>query len=83
MVTEANTTTEAPDAIGADLPEFLGCREAAAMLRVSLRTLHRFRIEGGGPAYFVFGGRIAYTRADLAAWAAACRDRTTASAGIP
>ena len=80
---EENTTTEAPAVIDAELPEFLGCREAAAMLRVSLRTLHRFRIGGGGPAYFSFGGRIAYTRADLAAWAAACRDRTIASAGIP
>ena len=80
---ETNTRIGAPVAIRADFPEFIRLREAAAMLRVSARTLDRYRSAGGGPAYFAFGHRIVYERADLAAWAAGRRCRDTASAGTP
>ena len=55
------------------LPEFVKTREAAAILRVSTESLRRYRIRGGGPAYYVFGTSIVYALADLADWAAGQR----------
>ena len=79
-VTKTVTRTETRAATGAALPEFLRPHEAAAILRVSASTLNRYRITGEGPAYFGLGNRIAYSRADLAKWAAARRSWTTAHA---
>lgn len=73
-------TTEAHAAKDAVPPEFLRPREAAAILRLSVRTLADYRTKGGGPGYFVLGKRIAYARTDLAKWAAARRCRNTAHA---
>ena len=69
---------EAPN--GATLFEFLRPREAAALLRLSVRTLDGYRFTGTGPAYYRFGNRAVYARGDLARWAAARRYRTTAEA---
>ena len=74
------TRTEARAATGAVLPEFLRSHEAAAVLRLSVRTLGGYRTKGGGPAYFVMGKHVAYARTDLAKWAAARRCRNTAQA---
>ena len=78
---KTNSRTEirgTPDAV---LREFIRPREAAAILRVSVRFLDRCRVRGGGPAYFNFGNRIVYARGDLAGWAAARRYRHTAETG--
>ena len=61
----------------ADSP-YMTCREAAAFLRLSPRSLDRWRVSGEGPAFRKFGGRVRYTRADLEAWADA-RWRTSTS----
>ena len=53
-----------------EAPAFLTARQAAAFLSLSRRTLDRYRYSGSGPAFHRFGGRIAYARADLEAWAA-------------
>ena len=79
-VTKKVTRTETRAATGALLPEFLRSHEAAANLRLSVRTFDIYRSKGGGPAYFVFGNHVAYARTDLAKWAAARRSRTTAHA---
>jgi len=79
-VTETVTRTETRAATGAALPEFLRTHEAAAILRLSVRTLDSYRSRGGGPAYFLFGTHVAYARTDLAKWAAARRSWTTAHA---
>ena len=79
-VTKTVTRTETRSATGAVLPEFLRSREAAVILRLSVRTLDDYRSKGGGPAYFVFGNHVAYARTDLAKWAAARRSWTTAHA---
>ena len=50
---------------------FLIQPEAAAYLRVSERTLERWRVEGGGPLFRRFGRRIVYARGDLEEWAEA------------
>jgi hypothetical protein len=43
--------------------------EAAELLRISARTLERFRLEGRGPQFRAFGRRRLYAKADLIAWA--------------
>jgi hypothetical protein len=51
--------------------EFLIEKEAAAFLRVSPRSLQRWRTTGGGPEFTRLGGkRIGYRRSVLAAWTA-------------
>ena len=46
-------------------------RDAARLVGLSVRTMQRYRDNGGGPAYIVLGDRrVAYQRSDLAAWIA-------------
>lgn len=61
--------------------EYMGTREAAALLRLSPRTLDRYRVTGEGPAFHKFGTRIRYARADLDAWAAERRRTSTSDDG--
>ena len=49
---------------------YLSTRSAAAYLGLSPRTLDRYRVSGGGPDFYRFGGRILYRQADLEHWAA-------------
>ena len=46
----------------------LTTREAGNFLRLSKRTLYRYRVSGHGPVYYKFGNRIRYRLADLVAW---------------
>ena len=52
---------------------YLTQREAAKFLRLSTRTLERYRIDGSGPRFVRTSrrGRILYARGELAAWAEA------------
>lgn len=43
-------------------------KEAAAILRVSVATLQRWRWLGTGPVFVKAGARVTYDPADLAAW---------------
>jgi len=43
-------------------------RDAAAFLRLSVRTLDRLRVEGGGPRYAKIRKSIRYRQADLDHW---------------
>lgn len=52
--------------------------EAAELLRLSPRTLERFRLEGTGPRYAKLGRRIVYRASDLETWIAA-RERHSTS----
>lgn len=45
--------------------------EAADLLRVSPRTLERYRVAGTGPRFVKLGRRVLYRASDLEAWAAA------------
>ena len=78
---KTKSRTETRRAADAVLPEFVRPREAAAILRLSVRFLDRCRMHGGGPAHFNFGNRTVYARSDLAEWAAARRYRSTAETG--
>ena len=44
-------------------------KEAADFLRISERTLERWRVEGNGPRFRRFGRRVVYAKADLEIWA--------------
>jgi hypothetical protein len=46
----------------------LNQREAADFLRLSQRTLERFRLTGDGPPYVKAGRRVAYRPEDLDRW---------------
>lgn len=67
----APATQSAPQASPASAakPEFLTTDEAAALLRLSPRTLEKQRVLGGGPRFRKFGARVVYAMADLRAWA--------------
>jgi excisionase family DNA binding protein len=45
-------------------------REAAAQLRLSQRTLERFRVSGAGPTYVKAGRLVRYREQDLEKWIA-------------
>lgn len=47
--------------------------ELAERLHVSLRTLERWRVEGGGPPYTRAGRIVLYDWADVTAWLRARR----------
>ncbi len=72
---------EGDAAVNDGLPEYMGTREAAALLGLSPRTLDRYRVTGQGPAFHRFGTRIRYARADLVAWAAERRRTSTSDDG--
>jgi excisionase family DNA binding protein len=50
------------------LDALLTGREAAALLRLSERTMERHRTSGTGPRYIALGRSIRYRRRDLDAW---------------
>ena len=60
---------------------YLSTRQAAEWLGLSTRTLDRYRVSGDGPVFHRFGGRVRYLRADLDAWAASRRRRSTSDDG--
>ena len=61
--------------------QYMGTREAAAVLGLSPRTLDRYRVTGEGPAFHKFGTRIRYARTDLKDWAAKRRRTSTSDDG--
>lgn len=62
--------------------QFLPTPEAANLLGLSPRTLEKFRLTGDGPAFYKFGRRCLYQRADLDAWAIGRRRRSTSDTGL-
>lgn len=52
--------------------------EAAAFLRLSLSTIHKFRCSGVGPAYLQPGGKLVlYKKTDLVSWLESGRRQST------
>lgn len=54
--------------------------EAAEYLGLSVSTLEKMRVSGGGPPFAAFGRAVSYAPADLDAWAAARTVRNTSEA---
>ena len=57
---------------------YMGTRELAAYLKLSPRTLDRYRVSGDGPPFHKFGNRVRYLRTDVEAWR-----RNAATARLP
>ena len=55
----------------------LSTPDAATYCGSSASTLEKLRVYGGGPAYLKLGRRVGYDVADLDAWLASCRRRST------
>ena len=47
---------------------FLNTDEAATFLRISVRALENFRVDGGGPRYRKHGNKVVYHIDDLINW---------------
>ena len=60
---------------------YLRTAQVAEVLGLSPRTLEKWRLEGDGPVFHKFGGRVVYSRDDLDAWAEGCRRRSTSDPG--
>jgi predicted DNA-binding transcriptional regulator AlpA len=60
----------------------LTTREAAAALRISASSLHKWRVSGHGPRFVYIGHRVRYRVADIAAYIAE-QTRTSTSATRP
>ncbi|ATE66371.1 helix-turn-helix transcriptional regulator [Rhizorhabdus dicambivorans] len=68
--------TETP--AGAPSP-FRSNEEAARYLRLSPRTLEKYRVSGEGPRFRKLGRRVVYSVVDLESWAAARACSSTAT----
>ena len=57
-------------------------REAAAVLRLSERTLERLRLTGDGPQFVKATRRVMYREGDLEAWIASKLMTSTSQKGV-
>lgn len=63
------------------LPHRLGVEDAAKYTGLSVSTLNKLRVFGGGPVFLKLGRRVAYDVADLERWLETKRRRSTSDAG--
>lgn len=56
-------------------------KEGASYLGVSVYSMRRWRVYGGGPVYHKIGSRVVYSQADLDEFLAACIRRSTSDPG--
>lgn len=50
------------------MSELFNTREAADFLKVSTKTMERWRAEGGGPKYCKYGRVVLYRRGEIESW---------------
>ncbi len=60
---------------------YLNTEDAATFLGLSRATLDKWRYTGGGPLFSKLGNRVRYDRADLEAWMAKSKRRSTSDVG--
>lgn len=68
--------------LAAETQRYLKTPDAAQHLGLSPRTMEKHRSFGTGPVFRKLGGRIVYAIADLDAWAAIGKRRSTSDPGI-
>lgn len=61
--------------------DYLPTIHASEYLNISPRTLEKYRVVGGGPAFHKFGRRVLYCLKDLEDWAGSRRRRSTSDPG--
>jgi len=54
--------------------------QTAKTIRISPRTLEKWRVQGRGPAYLKLGARVVYARRDIEQWLEAQRRTSTSQA---
>lgn len=54
--------------------------EASDYTGLSVSTLTKYRVHGGGPKYYKIGRAVIYDTADLDTWLAECRRASTSAA---
>jgi excisionase family DNA binding protein len=59
----------------------LSVREAAQYLGLSVSTLNKLRVFGGGPTFLKLGRRVAYDLVDLDGWMVGKRRSSTSDQG--
>lgn len=59
----------------------LSVEAASQHVGLSVSTLNKLRVFGGGPIFLKLGRRVAYDLADLDAWLVTKRRRSTSDAG--
>jgi predicted DNA-binding transcriptional regulator AlpA len=75
----SDTNTPQP---AAKKPGPVSVAEAADHTGLSVSTLNKLRVFGGGPVFLKLGRRVAYDVTDLNAWLASKRRRSTSDAGL-
>lgn len=60
-----------------DTHKMLSTAEVATRLGLSISYLNKLRVEGGGPPFVKIGTRVIYDGADLNAWLASRKQRST------
>jgi hypothetical protein len=70
-----------PDDAASGCEPLLTVGEAAAILRCSVSSLNKWRLNGLGPKYIYVGRRVRYTRAALIAFIAASTRQSTSDPG--
>ena len=73
--------TEVPQARYREAPRLLNTEEAARYLRLSPRTLERYRITGEGPEFLKVGRLVFYEPHKLDEWLERRRRRSTSDPG--
>jgi predicted site-specific integrase-resolvase len=53
----------------------------AGLLKISIRTLERWRVEGVGPTFIKAGRRVLYRPEDIERWLGQAARRSTSDAG--
>jgi len=69
------------DTVTAQTPHRLAVDGAAQYLGLSVSTLNKLRVFGGGPVFLKLGRRVAYDVADLDLWLETKRRRSTSDDG--
>ncbi|MBJ7409985.1 MAG: helix-turn-helix domain-containing protein [Phenylobacterium sp.] len=59
----------------------LNVEQAAGLTGLSVSTLNKLRVFGGGPPFLKLGRRVVYDPADLDGWLAERRRRSTSDNG--
>jgi len=50
------------------MSELLTVKQAAVFVGLSVPTLNRMRVQGGGAPYYKLGAQVRYDRAELEVW---------------
>ena len=63
------------------LPERLSVKSAALIVGLSVSTMNKLRVHGGGPTFLKLGRRVVYDPRDLDNWLASRRRTSTSDQG--